>query len=700
MGRTSLGPIAGSVRAAVVAALMAVVSVGVVPAQPGNAAPADSLVAGSDLDLGEDQEILDLDIDQLARVDVFVPAMDIEVTSLSKQESTVGRSPAAIYVITSEMIRRSGATCIPDLLRMVPGLEVGRVEANSWAITSRGFNAYFGNKLLVLIDGRSVYNAEFSGVYWDVQDLLLEDIERIEVIRGPGGTLWGANAVNGVINVITKKAKDTQGALLSYGGGSEDLALGGIRYGGSNGRGLYWRIYGKHFERGPGFDRDAQPADDWRIGRGGFRLDWELDRCNCNALTVQGDYYGGVVGHNSIDPDPTSPFSRTTVEDGDVSGANVLARWTHVHNDQSDWTLQLYFDQYRRDRWMIFTRVNTIDADFQHRFPLGPHHRIIWGAGYRQVADELLGDGFALSYSPQKRTRDLYSGFVQDEITLVDDRLYLTLGSKFEHNDFTGFEYQPSARLLWSPDRRHSAWAAISRAVRTPARIDHDARYTLPHKTDPFSFFPRLFGDADFRSEELVAYEIGYRAQVSSRFAWDLATFVNVYEDLESIQSGTAFAEGANMIVPMAFGNGMRGQTYGVELAGQWTVSDAWELSASYSFLQLQLQVAAGCEAGPVALYEGSSPHNQVRFQSSWDITRCWQFDLALRYVDNLPAVDVNSYITMDARLAWLPCDSFELSLVGQNLLDGHHLEFDPYWYSARPTEVQRAVLARATWRY
>jgi iron complex outermembrane receptor protein len=345
---------------------------------------------------------------------------------------------------------------------------------------------------------------------------------------------------------------------------------------------------------------------------------------------------------------------------------------------------------------------NIFDVDFQHRFPLGYRHRVIWGIGYRQVADDLLGHGFAVSFSPRKRTTGLFSTFVQDEITLVEDRLQLTLGSKFEENDFTGFEYQPSARLLWTPDRQHSAWAAISRAVRTPSRFDQDGTYTLPRQTVPFPVFPRIVGTPDFYSEELVAYEIGYRTQASKRFAWDLATFVNVYEDLQSARLGTPFIEDGNVIVPLVLNNGLRGQTYGVELAGQWTMSEAWRFSASYSFLQLQLHSVAGTGYDEERRVEGSSPHNQVRLWSSWDLPRCWQLDLGLRYVDNLPVLHVGSYISMDLRLAWVPSENLEVAVVGQNLLDSHHLEFyndfaGPY---LQGTEVERGVFAKITWKY
>jgi len=649
--------------------------------------------------------ILDLDVEQLSKVDVLVPSMDVEVTSVAKQESTVGRSPAAVFVITQEMVRRSGATSIPEVLRMVPGLDVARINSNSWAVASRGFNDLYANKLLVLIDGRSVYTPLFSGVDWDTQDVLLEDIERIEVVRGPGGTLWGANAVNGVINVITKQAKDTQGLLVTSGGGSEDLTISGVRYGGQNDQGLSWRAYGKHFERGPGFD-PAGAADDWRVGRGGFRVDWEADPWKCNTFTVQGDYYGGNEGKTRVQPIPTPPFSRRVVDDEDLAGAYVLTRWTHTFDEDSDWELQAYFDQLYRAYDLLREDLTTFDVEFQHRFPLGERQQLIWGVGCRQNRFGLAPDGYVLDYIPPKQTKGLFSVFVQDEIKLIEDRLYFTVGSKFEQNDYTGFEYQPSGRLLWTPDRKHSAWGAISRAVRTPSYFDFYGRMTLPRQTVtgvPFPVFPRLTGNPLFRSEDLLAYEIGYRTQASKRFAWDLATFLNVYEHVQTASLGVPFIDPyGNVVAPFPINNEIRGQTYGAEVVGYWTMSDTWQFSASYTFLEIQMHRFPSSTYVQEELIEGGSPHNQVCFRSSWDLSNDWEFDLGLRYVDSLPTLQVPDYITMDIRLAWVPSESFELAIVAQNLLDTHHLEYGAHRYNilASNTEVQRGVFAKATWRY
>ncbi|MBN2021350.1 MAG: TonB-dependent receptor [Pirellulales bacterium] len=656
-------------------------------------------------DLDSLLEAAEKDVVQLAQVNVGgmagQPELGATVSSVGRQDSTVAQSPAAVFVITSEMIRRSGAHNVPDLLRMVPGLDVARIESDSWSITSRGFAGHFANKLLVMIDGRTVYTPLFAGVYWDVQDLLLEDVERIEVVRGPGGTLWGANAVNGVISIVTKKAKDTQGALVTYGGGSEDLALGGVRYGGTNGQGMSWRVYGKHFERGPGYD-PAGAHDDWRMGRGGFRLDWELDRRRDDVLTVQGDYYGGQEGHKMLLPVLNDPpdYDRTLIDAEGVSGAHVLGRWTHKIDEDSDWTFLTYFD--RAMRWDDLTsqQIDTFDAEFQHRFPLGPRNEVIWGLDYRLVEDRFRTDGFIWNVAPDGRSMGFFGGFVQDEFTLVEDRLSLTLGCKLDDNYYTGFEYQPSARILWTPSPKQSVWAAVSRAVRTPDRMQWDSWSTKPAwwRLGQDVYFPRITGNRDTFSEDLVSYELGYRALVTDRFSIDVATFYNVYDNLIDWRYDWPIPVGDHQyLAPVVFENNAAAQTHGVELWGHWTVRDDWRVSASYSFLDIDYDY----EAFFFSLLDPSmkSPRNQARLYSSWDLGRNWEFDLGLRYVDSLSR-GIPRYITMDARLAWNPNKHLELALVGRNLLDDHHPEYTEFRYPPEATEVQRGVFAKATWRY
>jgi len=647
---------------------------------------------------GDTKKIADLDIEQLARTPVVVPSMDIPVTSVSKQESTVGHSAAAIFVITPEMIRRSGATCIPEALRMAPGMEVAHIDSNKWAISCRGFNGLYANKLLVLIDGRTVYTPVFSGVYWDTQDVLMEDIERIEVIRGPGGTLYGANAVNGVINVITKRAKDTQGAFVSAGGGTTEQFMSAVRYGGPIGDDGYYRIYGKQFDRGTFYSPDGRPDDAWRQGRFGFRSDMNLDREKTNTLTVQGDCYTGKSGFRDELITALPPYAQPFSGKEQVSGENVLTRLRHVFDEDSDWALQLYYDHYSRIGDVVSQNVRTFDVDFQYRFPLTERHKITCGAGFRGVHDDLPSlDDFAGHFVPPELTYNLTSQFIQDEIALVEDRLTLTMGTKLEQNYFTGLEVQPSARLLCMFDRRHSAWGAISRAVRTPARSDVDLVATF-YPTEP-GVFPRYEVSTGVQSEELIAYEIGYRAQSTEKFSWDIAGFYNVYEHLISVAPGAEYPEDfpppSHTIIPLYTVNDTSGRTYGVELFANWSISDYWRLYAQYTLLQIQLY-------DPEQFYGVTDPHDQVYLRSSWNLSKDVEFDLIGRYVDCIPELDVPSYITMDLRLGWRPRKHLELAVVGQNLLQNQHQEFNSSSENLFTpiTYVPRGVYGTITYRY
>ena len=665
--------------------------------------PADDTTADDLLDDPDDiLSLADESLESLSTRDVVVPAMDMEVSTVSRTESTVGRSPAAVFVVTNEMIRRSGARSVPDVLRLVPGVNVARVSASRWAISIRGFNDVFANKLLVQIDGRTVYNPIFSGVYWDQQDLLLEDIQRIEVIRGPGATVWGANAVNGVINIITKRARDTQGTMLQGGGGTEERDFGAFRYGGKFGDSVYYRLYGKWDERDGGW-ATPDAADDWRAGRGGFRIDWEPSEST--TLTLQGDFYEGRSGQRynaSIEPVPP-PFSPPPYQipgvrsDQAPAGQNLLTRYSRKLSDETDWSIQLYWDRTERpdnplnyDPFLL--SINTFDLDFQHRFPLADCHSLIWGFGYRNTRS-VTGGHFTASFVPPIRSFGIISYFVQDQITLSPDQLYLTLGSKFEHNDFSGFEFQPTVRLLCTPDERRAAWASVSRAVRTPSPTDHDIRINASLG----EFVPVLvqtLGNPAVESEQLLAYEIGYRAQPSDAFWWDLAVFYHDYEDLVTAAPGMPFVDPLTGITHLlnTFANAQRGDTYGFELGVTYQVDPCWKLSSGYSFLVMNLQ---GVGSGNT---EGESPRNQVYLQSGWDLGRSWELDMTWRYVDELSALAVPSYLVMDTRLAWLPSENLEVAVVGRNLLDAEHPEFTTLGFD--PSEVQRGVYGMVTWRY
>src|SRR5882672_11508804 len=450
--------------------------------------------------------------------------MDLQVTSVSKRAQKLADAAAAIFVITQDDIRRSGASSIPEALRMVPGLEVARIDENKWAIGSRGFNGRFDNKLLVLIDGRSVYTPLFSGVYWNVQDVLLEDVDRIEVIRGPGATLWGANAVNGVINVITKKAKATQGGLVSAGAGSQERAAGGVRYGGKLGNNTYYRAYTKYFDWGPSAYPSGMTAHDgWDALRGGFRADWTP--AGANSLTLQGDIYRSRFDETLTVASLSAPYSNTFPNDGKYSGGNILGRWNHT-SERSSMSLQMYYDNTTiTDHSLFGDHQNILDLDFQHGFHVGDSQQFVWGLGYRSIRDK-NDPSFTVSLQPNQVTLNQFSTFVQDEISLVDNRLQITLGSKFERNEFTGFEVEPNARLLWNLTPNQSIWTAVSRAVRTPALTEEGLRLNsavippgTPSNPAPLPAVVAVFGSHQFKSEDLLAYELGYRVQAAKNLS-------------------------------------------------------------------------------------------------------------------------------------------------------------------------------------
>ncbi|MBN1590932.1 MAG: TonB-dependent receptor [Pirellulales bacterium] len=663
--------------------------------QPAGASTTDAKPDDEDNEL----DFLEKDIRELSQTRVNAPAMDTAVSSVSKQHGTVGRSPAAIFVITSEMIRRSGSTCVPELLRMAPGVNVSKVSSHSWAIGTRGDRSRFNKMMLVLIDGRSIYSPTFGGVYWDMQDLLLDDIERIEVIRGPGGTIWGANAVDGVINIITKKASDTQGVYVAAGGGNYDLLVDGARVGGSNGKGLTWRLWGKHAERGPGWLPGTGLAyDDWRVAHSGFRVDWS-DPCKVNALTALGTYCAGVEGENGNWPVPIPPrYSQEVLEDIGFAAENVLLRWEHAIDDESDWCFQTYYDRTFREQWAGKMMWTTMDFDFQHRFPLGQRHKVIWGLNHRQIHNYSADSNFYLHFTPEQITYNVFSGFIQDEIELAEDRWYLTVGTKLERNNFSGFEVQPSIRLLWTPDERHSVWGAISRAVSSPALYEETGTLNFgPSNVPVWPTFVRLNGTSDFKSEKLLAYEIGYRAQVTDRFSWDIATYYNVYSDLHGYDLSPPFVEDTYVVLEADWNNNVGGQGYGVELSASWNLTDNWRLWGFYNYQHLHWDVTPE----EAMLYsDGVIPLNQVRLQSSWNLPNACEFDAVLRYVDNLVGLDVPSYLTMDLRLGWKPSENIEFAIVGQNLFDPHFPEFYAEPYGLGATEVRRTVFGQMTWRH
>jgi iron complex outermembrane receptor protein len=620
--------------------------------------------------------------------------MDIEVTSVSKYPEKLSVAAAAVAVLTQEDIESSGFTSIPEALRLVPGLNVARLDSHTWAISSRGFNDIFANKLLVLIDGRSVYTPLFSGVFWEVQDTLLADIERIEVVRGPGATLWGANAVNGVINIITKSARDTQGLLVSSGGGTEEQGFVNLRYGVKLDENAFLRVYAKYFNRDASVLPNGTEAHDaWDMYQGGFRLDWEPS--SENSFTFQGDIYTGNQDEIYAVPTTTFPFAGTIAATDTVSGGNLLGRWSHSFSSDSQLTVQAYYDRTERDSPIFGEKRDTGDIDLQHRFALGKRQEVIWGLGFRSTHDEVR-NSLNISLLPEKRTLNLYSAFLQDEISLVPESLRLTLGSKFEHNDFTGFEIQPSARLLWTPGHAQTLWTSVSRAVRTPSRTESDIRL---NPAPPVPLPPGLItilGNPEMDSEQLIAYEVGYRLQPIDQLKLDLTAFYNDYDDLRTLELTMS-----GPVSPSRVANNLFGESYGAEISATAQVSKRWRLQGSYSYLDVQLHRRAGSQDSlSEKAAEGSSPHHQFFVRSLLDLGWNIQFDATLRYVDVLPAPQIASYLTLDLRVAWSPRKDVEFALVGQNLLDDRHPEFAPTFVGTQQTEVERSIYGMVVWRF
>jgi len=631
--------------------------------------------------------------------------MDIEVTSVSKKEEKLFQTAAAIYVITQEDIRRSGLTSIPELLRMVPGLSVARIDGNKWAISARGFNSRFANKLLVLIDGRSVYSPLFSGVYWETQDLLLEDVERIEVIRGTGATLWGANAVNGVINIITKQAKDTQGGLLTAGIGTEEQGFGSLRFGDKLGENSYYRFYAKYFNRGKSVDFSGLPAADrWDALRGGLRIDWQASQKD--SLTLQADIYNGDAGQRIALFHTLPPFTRTIEDRVNFAGGNVNARWKRTSSDRSDMAIQLYYDRTKREEAYFGEGRDTFNIEFQNHLALGKRHDMIWGLGYRVTSDHLANRP-TISFTPNKRTDNLFSGFWQHEILLAPERLRLTLGSKVEHNNYTGFEAQPNLLLLWTPGDRQTVWTSVSRAVRTPARIEDDLQ-------SPYQVLPgaggipnvvTIFGNRAFRSETLVAFELGYRVRPANNLSLDISTFYNSYRRLRSGVPGVPFFAAApfppRVVIPLILGNRLQGESYGAEATGNWNIRSNWKVTAGYSFLRLQLHPYPGTPLPADAENEeGNSPRHQAQIHSYLTLPHNLELDTALYRVSRLNTGAIAGYTRFDARLGWRLTESLDLSIGLQNLLAPRRPEFGQTNLGETLTQSERGIYGKLTWRF
>jgi len=632
--------------------------------------------------------------------------MNITVTSVSKKEEKLFQTAAAIYVITHEDIRRSGLTNIPELLRLAPGLDVARIDGNKWAISARGFNGRAANKLLVLIDGRSVYSPETSYVYWEVQDMPLENIERIEVIRGPGGTLWGANAVNGVINIITKRAKETQGGMVTAGGGSEERGFSSVRYGAKIGDNAYYRLYGQYFNRSGLVDASGRNANDGQQAvRGGGRVDWQpTDR---DALTLEGDIYRINLRETSLGISPAAPFAPPTNTRGEYESGNLLGRWTRTFSGRSDIALQVYYDHFSRDTFSLADHISTFDTDFQHHFAGNQRQNIVWGLGYRLISHRAkTNSSNAIQFNPAGKVFQLFSGFAQDEITPVKDRLRLIFGAKLEHNAFSGFEVQPSVRLSWTPSERQTVWAAVSRAVRTPARTQQNIRGYFQGLPNPDGSLTLVaaFGSPNAKSEALRAYEFGYRAQPVRKLSLDVATFYNVYNRLTSFEPGRAFFDTdplpAHLVIPVYYANLLRGETYGAETSVNLEINNRWKLQGSYSFLRIQLHRDPASLDPTSEDHEGDNPRHQAQLHSYLRLSRNFDVDASLYHVSRLMNQPIPAYTRLDARVGWQVREALDLSLGLQNLLDNRHPEFEGFDTGVITSQVKRSIYGKVTWKF
>jgi iron complex outermembrane receptor protein len=633
--------------------------------------------------------LFDLSIEELGR---------LRVTTVSGRAEEQSEAAASIYVITAEEIRRSGVTTIAGALRLAPGVEVARSGSNEWTISIRGFSSDLSNKLLVLIDGRSVYSPLYGGVFWDVQDTLLSDIERIEVVSGPGGTLWGANAVNGVVNIITRDAADTQGTFAEVLTGNEEEVIAGFRHGWRIGDTMAARVFVKHFERDAAELESGAPAvDGWGMDRAGFALEWQpTDR---DSIDLRADAYSGdedalIRGDFTVGtlPGPSAPGTI------DLGGRSVLVDWRRSLSDDASFDVQFYYDYTDRQIPNSFNEArDTWNVAFQHDVADLGRHDLQWGAQARTTKDD-IGNTLFATFEPPSRRDDTVSVYLQDRIALRPDKLFLTLGAKIERNDYTGSEQQPNVRLLWLPDDRQAVWGAVSRAVRVPTRLNADLELFAPiGQLQGLPFYVNVLGSDEFVSEDVIAKEAGYRLQLNERLSFDLAVFSNDYDDLQTQEPvGFAVVPGppSYVVLTATLANGMEGDTYGGTLAVNWQPLPPWRLRLYYAHLQMDLELQPGSSDAGALTVAGNSPQTQIGVRSYLELPADLSLYTNVRYVDELPTQGVPSYTAVDAGIEWRrPGRPLTVSLTVQNLNDARHREFgDAY--------IERSAFARATWAF
>lgn len=621
--------------------------------------------------------------------------MDVEVTSVSRRAEPYRDTAAALTVVTPEHIRRSGATTVPEALRWVPGLHVARQSASGWAVSSRGFSSVNSEKLLVLSDTRSIYTPLFSGVFWDVQNYLMADIDRIEVIRGPGAALWGSNAVNGVINITTKHAASTQGTHLEASAGTDERAMVAARYGGRTAGGGHFRVFGKYVERGESAHAAAS-SDDWQLGHVGFRADWSANQPD--AFTLQADLYRGNIGQLAPTveilgrPGPVGPLNTR------VGGGNILGRWQRQLSGDSSLQLRAYYDRTHRNDPSFTDDLHTVDVDLQHHWSAVAPHTFVWGLNYRHTTNRNTGKG-VFAVQPARSRNQLFSAFAQDQLTWGG--LRVTVGTKAEHNDFSGFELQPSIRAAWDFAPGHTLWGAISRAARIPTRLERDI---FIDASDPAgATVARLIGSDEFGAEELTAYELGYRWSASPALNLDVALFENRYDGLASLEFGTPFSEGTRTIIPILNRNLNDARAHGGGAIVTFSPLDQWRVSTSYSVLDLGIE-PAGQDLNRGIFYDGATPRHQFSVNSYLTLPGGLELDLHFRRLGGLRRLPqivtgegIPGYSELDVHLSWRVSDQLRLTMVGQNLLHDEHVEFGA---PAARGGVERGGYLKATWDF
>ncbi len=649
--------------------------------------------------------------------------LDIDVVSVAKVPEKVMNTPAAIQVITQEDLRRSGVDSIPEALRLVPGMHVYRIDANKWAISARGFTSQFSNKMLVMIDGRIVYSPLFSGVFWDVQDMMMEDIDRIEVIRGPGGSLWGTNAVNGIINIISKDSADSQGTLVTLQGGNYDRGTVAARYGGWLDERTSYRVYGKYFDRdnfepvnfaaAHDIDDIAGAADDYHAGRLGFRLD--RNQGNHDKTTLQGDIYDGASGVTTVRPSLHSIMS-PQVENADVSGGNLLGRWNHIFSPGADLTFQCYYDRTKRDDGYLREIRDTLDFDFQQRQVFWQQHELLWGLEYRYTHDnidtnKMPGEMYFLRFDPDSRGSNLYTGFIQDRFHFAAGQGELTIGTKVEHNDYTGMEWQPSLRFLWRFTERYSFWGAVSRSIRTPSRLENDGtintRPVSVSLTPSFkaTMVPRLYSDGNLDPEKVLSYEVGFRCRPTDDLFVDITAFYNSYHDLiAGFRKGTpALATDdtlSYMVIPIFAGNNFDAETFGVELSSNWSVRPWWRLTTGFSWFDNNMLDENGCQDPRPEFHENNESKYQLSLLSYLDLPGNMEFNGIFFYVSKLEDMNIDGYSRLDLNLTWHATEELTLTVGGRNLLDPWHPEYDGLGAGVFGSEIPRTFYGKISWSF